>query len=970
MKRRLLSLLLICVLVLGMLPTFALADEPVQSEGVYQIGTAEELLWFAEAVNGGDTGLSAVLTADIDLSNVNWPGIGIHKSKFAGSFNGQGHTVTFKDAMWGLFGFVQGSSGAVVTIENVKTLGSVQRSAIAHDVMFTHIIGCINGATITNYDENYVGGIVGHVGYEQVGITFSNDVLIKNCGNEASITAYDYVGGIMGSACYVNTRMEGCYNTGNIHGHDQVGGIVGWHQNYKGTNSVKNSYNTGRVTGNEAVGGIAGHLNSGVAIQNCYNAGSSTYAIIGQQYNTTNVISNSYYLGTASAKSVPDFCTYESKEAASRGVAKSAAEMATAEFAAQLGDAFVPGCPMPVLSWQTPVEHTGEICENCKLGSTEPELYDVSFQQHDGYTVIGDSKAEQGKAYSFSVAISDGFEPIAGFAVKVNGEEVTKASDGMYTVLEVTGPLSITVFNVQTIPGKHSISLPAAGYGYRVVGEKAADRDQPYTFTVTFVDGFAPNGENFKVIAQEVLPLSELDKGTVPEEIELEGVGNTYTIPTVQKNYRILVSGVKAIPTVEPITVNFTVTEGYYLFHESPSGEILMDREMQVPYFDLSLYDLEKYYYNPYCYVDEAGNIKSRQEKGTAETAYNNITAMHAYIVATELFYFGMDPSEVGTGASYRADPEGFRKAISWSQDAGSSFMDFWSHGTNLNYYINYAYPLAYAGWGSTSDQAVMKNGDVISVHLITGQGSGSNYGFFVANDTDGKFKAEDDLCNANQITVDQGQKVKLTYYWTSTTGNYDTKYVKQSNKQLYWIYAEEDDTPGNMLPQEPLDEDENGNPIYGWDEDDNPIYVSEYESWRDEPLGKNGKLLTDKNGVITIDTTGLEPGTYYIGGVGGFSAGGQADNAGFVSAGYEAGASFFRIVVQEYNGKLGDVDGDTEITSNDALMIQRYVTKMTKDINDAIADVDGDGEITSNDALLVQRYVTKMITDFPPGKP
>ena len=948
MKRRMLSLLLVMVMVLGMLPTAALAA-PTESSGVYQIGTAEDLLWFAQEVNGGNTGISGVLTADIDLSNLtNWPGIGINHTPFSGSFNGQGHTVTFKDANWGLFGFVAGTSGSVVTIENVKTAGSVRRTPIAHDISFTHIIGCVNRATVTNTRENYVGGIVGSVRYTQAGTTFSNDVLIRNCGNEASLTANDYVGGIMGSACYVSTRIENCYNTGNIHGNTCVGGIIGWHQSYKGDNHIKNSYNTGRVTGNDAVAGIAGHLNNGVAVQNCYNAGASTYAVVGRQYNTTNVISNTYFLGTASAKSVPDYSTYQSEEPAYRAAAKTEADMADAEFAALLGDAYKESCPSPVLSWQTAKEHTGAVCDNCKLGSTEKEIYDVTFQQHAGYTLNGEAKVTQGDAYSFTITISDGYEKVAGFAVKVNGQEVTPASDGKYTVVNVQEPLSVTVFNVQVIPGNHVISLPGAGYGYRVTGEQAAKRDEDYTFELTFVDGFKA-GEDFKVIAQEILPQSELDKGTVPSELPLTGEDGSYTIPTVQKDYRILVSGVVAVPTVAPVTVNFTVTEGWYEFHEpNDSGEVVMDKTLTVPYFDLSLYGLEKYYYNPYCYVDAAGNIKNRQEKGTPETAYNQITVMHAFIVATELYYLGYSQAEVGTGVSYKKDPDAFKEAIFWSQDAGSSFMDFWDHGTNLNYYVNYAYPLAYAGWGSTSDQAVIQSGDVVSVHMITGQGSGSNFGFFTANDTNNKYNHGTDVVNG--ITVDQGQKVKLTYYWTSTSGNYTTSYKVQKNKQLYWINEEED---GILTRVEPYEyEDEDGNPYYEG-------------GWRSEPLGKNAALSTDNNGTITIDTAGLEPGTYYIGAIGGFEAGGQADAAGFVSAGYETGAAFFKLVVNEYNGKLGDVDGDTEITGNDALMIQRYIADPSNGINDAVADVDGDGMITGNDALLIRRYVANIITSF-----
>ena len=110
MKRRILSLLLIAAMVLGMLPTIAMAA-PAESSGVYQIGTAEDLLWFAQEVNGGNTGISGKLTADIDLSTIsNWPGIGTSEKPFSGSFDGQGYAVTFKDAAWGLFVYTRGSA--------------------------------------------------------------------------------------------------------------------------------------------------------------------------------------------------------------------------------------------------------------------------------------------------------------------------------------------------------------------------------------------------------------------------------------------------------------------------------------------------------------------------------------------------------------------------------------------------------------------------------------------------------------------------------------------------------------------------------------------------------------------------------------------------------------------------------------------------------------------------------------------
>lgn len=82
--KRMLSWLAVLVLVLGMLPVSVFAAEPAQNGGIYQISTAADLLWFAQEVNAGGTGIKGKLTADIDLSNVSdWPGIGTSAKPFA-----------------------------------------------------------------------------------------------------------------------------------------------------------------------------------------------------------------------------------------------------------------------------------------------------------------------------------------------------------------------------------------------------------------------------------------------------------------------------------------------------------------------------------------------------------------------------------------------------------------------------------------------------------------------------------------------------------------------------------------------------------------------------------------------------------------------------------------------------------------------------------------------------------------------
>lgn len=77
--------------------------------------------------------------------------------------------------------------------------------------------------------------------------------------------------------------------------------------------------------------------------------------------------------------------------------------------------------------------------------------------------------------------------------------------------------------------------------------------------------------------------------------------------------------------------------------------------------------------------------------------------------------------------------------------------------------------------------------------------------------------------------------------------------------------------------------------------------------------------------------------------------------------------------VIDEPNGIFGDVDGDGDITANDALTILRASIGMETLTPEqtALSDVDGDGEITANDALAVLRYSVGMSdADSPIGKP
>lgn len=353
---------------------------PTQIDGVYQIATADNLLWFADAVNGGNTGISAVLTADIDLTGKEWAGIGTDTYSFAGSFDGQNKTVTFDNAANGLFARVLGTTSKRAEIKNVITAGIINADApgvagIAGKAQLANITGCVNNAEITNV-QNYTAGIVGWVYYGNAAVT------IRNCSNHGAInTVRSYVGGIMGqagagAAASAATVIENCYNTATITANNYSGGITGELTSSKaGSAKISNCYNTGAIKTAAVFSGGDLMLHKGtnyagigaigkyVAVENCYNTGSANYGLFSNVSNAEYVsVTHCYYLDTAATTASP----IALPETAVCG-AKTAAEISSEEFATLLGEAYKASCPAPVFTWQTAAEHemVDGVCENC-----------------------------------------------------------------------------------------------------------------------------------------------------------------------------------------------------------------------------------------------------------------------------------------------------------------------------------------------------------------------------------------------------------------------------------------------------------------------------------------------------------------------------------------------------------------------------------------------------------------------------
>lgn len=219
-------------------------------DGVYEIDSIEKLKLFRDAVNAGNSfsGQTVSLTQSIDLQDEEWTPIGKNGARFAGTFDGNGNTIsnlkitkslsnTADNCGIGFFGYTNSPAKIVdLNIENVDITGSLYVGAIVGygftgaEISNCHVSGDVeiegwwyiggiggngyvskvvdctvignDGSYIKGIDGSYVGGIWGYRGEGSMAIADSEVVNID-------ISGVDRVGGICGIAHYGNT-IEGC----------------------------------------------------------------------------------------------------------------------------------------------------------------------------------------------------------------------------------------------------------------------------------------------------------------------------------------------------------------------------------------------------------------------------------------------------------------------------------------------------------------------------------------------------------------------------------------------------------------------------------------------------------------------------------------------------------------------------------------------------------------------------------------
>ncbi len=234
----------------------------------FEIGTADELYWFADYYNNSGKLSSAyavlvdditvnqsVLNADGTLNGDGstfrvWQPIGTSSQKYVGTFDGQGHTVsglyfnntdTTEGKYVGFVGYL-GSSSAIGTVKNLEIADS--------------------------YFKGYqnVGSLVG------TGQNRTN-CKIDNCASSATVYAqYRYAGGIAGNYATVNN----CIFAGNVAAANYAGGIIGYNNS-----SISNCLSVGKVKADTYAGAIAAY--------HTFGTHSNCYYLIGSAVNSNNV---------------------------------------------------------------------------------------------------------------------------------------------------------------------------------------------------------------------------------------------------------------------------------------------------------------------------------------------------------------------------------------------------------------------------------------------------------------------------------------------------------------------------------------------------------------------------------------------------------------------------------------------------------------------------------------------------------
>lgn len=171
----------------------------------YQLNSVEDVIWFADYVNGGAVKANAKLNCDLDFNGIDFAGIGKRNMGYVGTFDGGYHTVSNMildrpEEDW--VGFINFMNGGAV----IKNL----RGDETCEIYANGNAGFLGGST-----DNVAGVVI-----EITNVGFEGNVQVA-AGGAAGV-----LGCNTGSKAYIH--MTNCYSTGFISGDHECGAISAW----------------------------------------------------------------------------------------------------------------------------------------------------------------------------------------------------------------------------------------------------------------------------------------------------------------------------------------------------------------------------------------------------------------------------------------------------------------------------------------------------------------------------------------------------------------------------------------------------------------------------------------------------------------------------------------------------------------------------------------------------------------------
>lgn len=243
MKKNFKLLMLTLIMSGGFFASEAMALEQ-DSNGVYQIGSADDLINFSSGINNGtiSNDANAVLTADIDFGeNADFfTPIGVEAHRYGGTFDGKGHRIKNMKLNGGvkeqgLFHLCHGGT----IIRNLVIDVSCSYSGTGKNCQAA-LIGCTNSSD-TDSEKNTIT-------IEWVGNEMNFSVSEENNGGFVGRDySPEYGSSVNNQRITLNIIIKNCYNKGNISGGRDNGAFTGWTPNV----TLINCWNTGKIENTE-----------------------------------------------------------------------------------------------------------------------------------------------------------------------------------------------------------------------------------------------------------------------------------------------------------------------------------------------------------------------------------------------------------------------------------------------------------------------------------------------------------------------------------------------------------------------------------------------------------------------------------------------------------------------------------------------------------------------------------------------